>query len=392
MPQKPKKPKKGPAPAAPPAAPPPPFTAEPVAPFVPLEPGREWDAARGRYQYDRPVSAAELVVTEQEWLWQPFLPRGLMSLIVGDSGAGKSTLLAYVAASVSAGREMCGRGGNPIAKVLYYTAEDDAGSTVRPRLVAAGAILRHVYFGGIGRDGRPVQRMLLPNDLNKLSEAVKELGVALVILDPVTAYLSGGIDQNKDQQVRLLLDGLCQIADETGCTILCTKNYRKSRDGGPLDWVGGAPAWTQVPRVVLACGFDPDDATKRVMACSKNSLTKIVRSKRYELVDREGVGAWVGGAECDLTAEDMGAGGMTPGERDALGDAVAFLLDELGPEERTAKIINSKAEDFGISRGTLRRAKAKLGITSHPIGPNAQRDWVWRLPVLGGPQPAVPGA
>lgn len=370
---------------------PPEVEAEPWR-YRPIHPDGSYDGRTGQSGAERCITAAELVVREHEWLWPGYIAKGLMNLVAGDTAAGKSTIIAAIAAAVSAGREMCGRGGHPPGRVLLYAAEDDAGATIRPRLFAAKADLSRVNLGGIGPGGKPLPRLSLPTDIAKLRNRINDMRISLLILDPITAYLSGGIDANKDQQVGSLLDGLVQLADETACTLIITKNYRKSREGGPLDWVGGAPKWTQIPRVVLACGFDPDNLKERVMAVSKNTLMPNVRSMRYEIRDIDGVGAWAGGAKCDLTAEDLGAAGMTPGERDALGDAVAFLLDALTDEEQKADWLNSRAEDAGISRGTLRRAKAKLGITSHPCGPNGSREWFWRIPAQDGPKQAPASA
>jgi energy-coupling factor transporter ATP-binding protein EcfA2 len=353
----------------------------PVGPF----PGRPAES-------DRCITAAELVSREHRWFWPGYIPLDQIVLMVGDSGAGKSTVLAAVAANVTQGREMSGRGGLPPGRVLIYGSEEDAGATIRPRLEAYNADLSRVFLGDVGRAGRPLPRLVLPDDIVKLGRRVLDLKVSVLILDPITAYLSGGLDSNKDQQVRQMLDAMSQMAMETGCTILATKHYRKSREGGPLDWIGGAPAWSQIPRVILAFGFDPDDRTKRVMAVSKNSITPGVRSLRYSIEDRNGVGALITHQLCDLSAEDMGAGSLNPADRDALGDAQAFLIDSLSDEERPAKDVVRIAQESGIALGTLRRAKAKLGVTSHPVGPNGQRYIVWRMPVQEPPATPPAGA
>ena len=328
----------------------------------------------------RCISAADVVPYDVEWLWPGFIPAGLLTLMVGETRAGKSTILAAVAAAVSAGREMSGRGGLVQRNVLLFSPEEDPATTLRPRLVAASAELNRVHFGDYGPDGKLLPRMSLPADTNKLRTLVMELRIAILIIDPITAYLAGGVDARDDQAVRGLLDQFTHIASSTGCTIILTRHYRKSREGSPLDWVGGSGAWTHFPRVVLALGFDPDNPKQRILSVPKNSLMRDVKSHRYEIEDYQGVGRWVGGRECDLTAEDLGLGNMTPADRDALADACAFLLDALQEGEQKADLINTRAEDAGISRGTLRRAKAKLMVTSHPTGSNSVREWVWRLP------------
>lgn len=332
----------------------------------------------------RCITAAQVQRIDVEWLVPSYIPRGLLTLVVGESRAGKSTLLAAVAAAVSSGSNLMGSGGHIGQNVLMFSPEEDPWTTLRPRLEAHQASLTRVHFGDYGADGKMLGRMAIPGDTVRLGNMVQELRAGLLIIDPVTAYLTGGVDSRDDQSVRALLDGLAQICSVTGCTILLSRHYRKSRDGGPLDWVGGSGAWTHVPRVVLACGFDPDSPAQRILAVPKNSLARDVPSLRYEIEDCGGIGKLTLGAACAITAEDLGVGNMPPSDRDALADAVAFLNEEMRDGERPAKDLTRIASESGISLGTLRRGKTKVGVTSHPVGPKGQCYWVWRLPEQKG--------
>jgi len=92
------------------------------------------------------------------WLWDGWLARGKLHLLAGKPGTGKTTLALALAAVVS-------RGGTwpdgsrcvQAANVLIWSAEDDASSTIVPRLMAAGADLRRVHFIADvrGADGEP---------------------------------------------------------------------------------------------------------------------------------------------------------------------------------------------------------------------------------------------
>jgi putative DNA primase/helicase len=332
------------------------------------------------------LSAAQVNVTTTEWLWEPFIPEAVPVLLVGDTGAGKSTFMSSVMAAVSGGRWFAGKRDRPNQRVLLYNSEEDPGRIVRPRLEAHDAILSNIFFGDQGKSGVTLARLQLPGDFDKLEQRIVKWRIQLLCIDPITAYLAGGVDVRDAQHVRAVLDGLSALSSRTGCNILYTTHYRKSREGAPLDRVTGSAAWTQVPRVVLAFGFDPDDLTKRILAAAKNSLCKSLKSVRYSLVTVGDSACFVIADECTVTAEDLGQGGMTPGDRDALGDAVAYLIDALAQEEKPAKDIFRTAQESAISLGTLRRAKAKIGVTSHPVGANGSRYLVWRMP---GQKPPV---
>lgn len=360
-----------------------------IDPVFPLDPLKMSGLDAGP---DRRITAAELTQREHEWWEKGFIPRDLLTLCVGDSDAGKSTFLAHLAAAWTNGKNQPRSFDYPVGRVMVFGSEEDAGGTIRPRLEAHGADLSRVVFGEIGPGGRPLPRLLLPDDLAKLDRLIHDYRISLLIIDPITAHLSGGVDQNKDQSVRQLLAGLSDVGANNGCTIMATKHYRKGKEGSPLDWIGGAAAWHQVPRVILAFGCDPDDRTKRVMAVSKNSLMPRPRSKRFEISGPERRGVFRELGECDLTAEDIGSASLNPADRDALGDAQSFLIDALTTEEKPAKDVVRVAQESGIALGTLRRAKAKLGVTSHPIGPNGQRFIVWRMPAQEAPQKPPVGA
>jgi hypothetical protein len=89
---------------------------------------------------------------------------------------------------------------------------------------------------------------------------------------------------------------------------------------------------------------------------------------------------------CDVTTDEMGILPADAAERDALSDACAFLEDMLKEGERPSKEVNRIGEESGLSRGTIRRAKVKLGIISVPRGPNSERYVAWTFPEQEGPK------
>jgi len=103
------------------------------------------------------------------------------------------------------------------------TAEDGIADTIRTRAEAAGADLDRFHYlkSVIDKDGRPGV-FSLQEDLARLKEVIVAIGdVALVIIDPVTAYLGAGkIDTHKTADVRAVLSPLTEFADEQGVTIL----------------------------------------------------------------------------------------------------------------------------------------------------------------------------
>ena len=79
------------------------------------------------------LKMSEVPITETEWLWEPFLAAGKLSLVEGDPGTGKSTLSTWIAAAVT-----CGQMGPPSGAIVV-NLEDTPGDVIGPRLRANGA-------------------------------------------------------------------------------------------------------------------------------------------------------------------------------------------------------------------------------------------------------------
>src|SRR6266516_3778547 len=86
----------------------------------------------------RIVSIASLEPKAPHWLWDDYLLRGGINLIVGAKGVGKTSLVCWLAARASIGEQ--GFGGRPL-RVLIDSQEDDPEVGLRPRIEAADADL-----------------------------------------------------------------------------------------------------------------------------------------------------------------------------------------------------------------------------------------------------------
>jgi len=93
---------------------------------------------------------------------------------------GKSTILYDLAARTT-------REGKA---VLVVTAEDHLAAVLRPRLEAAGANLDLVHI--------LIVPLTLPEGVELLARLVRDLAVALVILDPLVAFIGDGINTHRD--------------------------------------------------------------------------------------------------------------------------------------------------------------------------------------------------
>jgi archaellum biogenesis ATPase FlaH len=332
---------------------------------------------------------------EVKWLVPGRIPLGKITILEGDPGLGKSTLLVDIAARMTTGSAMPGGADGDLAgptNVIILSAEDGAGDTIRPRLDAAGADLRRAYIleavestsAQLSRADRPAGLDRRPPDLfdiDALRAAIVEVGAKLVTIDPLMAFLPSKVDSHRDQDVRGVLARLKDLAEETGAALVLVRHLNKSQSGSAIYRGGGSIGIIGAARVGLLVAKDPDDAQRRVLAVTKNNLSKQMPSLGFELVDADGGVArihWLGTSH--YSADDLVAPRSGEGEGSAVDEAVEVLKDILwhGPVKVT--LVKSKAREAGVADRTLDRAKQKLRVRSYKRGFADGGHWVWELP------------
>jgi putative DNA primase/helicase len=219
------------------------------------------------------IELSEVVPGRVEWLWEPYIPRGMVSMLIGHPGVGKSTMLLDLAARIANGSRW--PDGEPIGKPMRVglgMIEDDIRRVTVPRLLAAGANLRNVLAMG-GKQGKTGEYSVkLPNDAMKLEAFIRERRCELLILDPITAYM-GERDSNAQQEVRDAIQPLAGIAERTGCAILLSNHTSKAWKERDAAFVGqGSIAFTAVARTQILLVREPQDGDKRVLWITKSNV------------------------------------------------------------------------------------------------------------------------
>ena len=90
------------------------------------------------------IRMSDVELTPVEWLWKPYLPFGKLSILQGNPGEGKTYFAMHLAAACTNGKLLPNMERMEPFNVIYQTAEDGLGDTVKPRLIEAGADLDRV--------------------------------------------------------------------------------------------------------------------------------------------------------------------------------------------------------------------------------------------------------
>ena len=295
------------------------------------------------------MSGVEL--TPVEWLWKPYLPFGKLSVLQGNPGEGKTYFAMHLAAACTNGKLLPNMERMEPFNVIYQTAEDGLGDTVKPRLIEAGADLDRVLV----IDDSDVQLTLSDERIEK---AIVENNARLVIIDPIQAYLGADVDMNRANEVRPIFMRLGQVAQRTGCAILLIGHLNKAAGMQSLQRGLGSIDIAAAVRSVMFIGKLKHDPTMRILTHEKSSLAPPGVSLAFSLGD-EGGFRWVG--EYDITADEM-LSGIEP-QRETKTQQAKDLICALlaGGKQVLSEDIDKAALERGIPGRTVRDAKRELG-------------------------------
>ena len=297
------------------------------------------------------IRMSDVELTPVEWLWKPYLPFGKLSVLQGNPGEGKTYFAMHLAAACTNGKLLPNMERMEPFNVIYQTAEDGLGDTVKPRLIEAGADLDRVLV----IDDSEVQLTLSDERIEK---AIVENNARLVIIDPIQAYLGADVDMNRANEVRPIFMRLGQVAQRTGCAILLIGHLNKAAGMQSLQRGLGSIDIAAAVRSVLFIGKLKHDPTMRILTHEKSSLAPPGVSLAFSLGD-EGGFRWVG--EYDITADEM-LSGIEP-QRETKTQQAKDLICALlaGGKQVLSEDIDKAALERGIPGRTVRDAKRELG-------------------------------
>jgi len=297
------------------------------------------------------IRMSDVELTPVDWLWKPYLPFGKLSVLQGNPGEGKTYFAMHLAAVCTNGKLLPNMERMEPFNVIYQTAEDGLGDTVKPRLIEAGADLDRVLV----IDDSEVQLTLSDE---RIERAIIENNARLVIIDPIQAYLGADVDMNRANEVRPIFMRLGQVAQRTGCAILLIGHLNKAAGMQSLQRGLGSIDIAAAVRSVMFIGKLRHDPTMRILTHEKSSLAPPGVSLAFSLGD-EGGFRWVG--EYDITADEM-LSGIEPQRETKTQQAKDLICTLLaGGKQVFSEDIDKAALERGIPGRTVRDAKRELG-------------------------------
>ena len=289
--------------------------------------------------------------TSVEWLWFPYLPFGKLTIIQGNPGEGKTYFAMMLTAACTNRKTFPNMEEIEPFNVIYQTAEDGMGDTIKPRLVEAGADLSRVMVIDDTEEA-----LTLSDD--RIEKAICQNQVRLLIIDPVQAFIGADVDMNRANEVRPVFRKLGMIAEKTGCAIVLIGHLNKS-SGTQSTYRGlGSIDIMAAVRSLLFIGKVKKDPTTRVLIHEKSSLAPPGETMAFKLGDEEGF-RWVGAYE--ISADDLLDGKEGKPTETKLQRGTKLIYELLADGNAvTIRELDEKAKSQGISQRTMREARSRM--------------------------------
>ena len=310
------------------------------------------------------IKMSEIQSQEVSWLWYPFIPYGKLTIIQGDPGDGKTTLVLNIAAWLSKGEGLDSemKLSEPV-NVIYQSAEDGLADTVKPRLELAGADCERILV----IDEKEKSLSMVDE---RLERAIVQTKARMLILDPIQAYLGGGMNMNRANEARDMTKKLGALAEKHQCAIVLIGHMNKAA-GNKAAYRGmGSIDFFAVARSVLLVGRVEGEPNIRAVVQIKNNLAAFGHPKAFALSE-DGF-QWLG--DYEITADEV-LGGITP-KANKMEQAKRLLRElALTTDAIQSNEIFDMADEQGISKRTLENAKREFGIRAKKIN----NSWYWEL-------------
>jgi hypothetical protein len=211
--------------------------------------GPSGGGVRGPRPTEAILTFADQVTPEPiDWIWNGWIAKSKLQLIVGAPEAGKTTIALSFAATISAGHYWPDGARSPRGKVLIWISEDGLADTLVPRLTRMGADLSNIAFITQSRPPNGKPRPFNPAiDMPALAAKAKEIGnVVLTILDPVVAAVPASKNSHNNAETRNGLQPVVDFAEATGSAVYGISHFTKEPEARILSIVSRG-LWPSAP-------------------------------------------------------------------------------------------------------------------------------------------------
>lgn len=310
---------------------------------------------------------------EMDFIWEPYMARGEVTIVEGDPGLGKSYLVQMVSGSIATGQRLPkyqGKGKKNKGAVVYFDIENSGGTVTKPRLEDNGFKDLDNYYQieeGFGIDDEEALNEILEN----MDVIHDDQGIAVVVFDTLNTYI-GRADTHKASESTQAFGIFKRIAKAYNCSVVVLRHLTKG--GGSAMYRGqGSVAFSGSARVVISVGVDPNDTETRAMAITKINFAKAPPALTFRIEERpKGRSEFLWGEFVDLTSQeimDAAAESRKEGKvGDGIQEAMEFIEATITGVELDHLKLYRMGEKRSIPKKMIERAAMRMKIIKKKSG------------------------
>jgi hypothetical protein len=312
-------------------------------------------------------TCAQIPQVSMQWLWEPYIALGRLTVLEGEPRSGKSLVAADLAARLSRGEELPNsKRTNAPAASVFVCPEDDPAVILRPRFSAAGANLDRIIVPAWQEPPS------LPKSVPALRQIVEQSAAVLLVIDPLQALLPR-TGARREEQVRAAVMPLAAAATETGCAVLLLS---RAAPAAHLR-AGGNATGLDLALTGLMLALHPEQPDLTVLTTTKNPSGLPPPALGFDFLPGSNPGVLNWSGVVDLRAEELSASRTRVASRAPRDRALAFLSRELQNGPVPVAMLQERARRRGICWRTVERAKQDMNLRAEYISRTI--GWLWAL-------------
>ena len=324
-----------------------------------------------------------------QWLAHNRIPRGAVTVLVGDEGIGKSLLWVWLAARITTGRpapEFGVPAGAP-GHVVLFLAENGLADMDRPRMEAAGVDPEYVHVYCVEADGSGTP----PLDLFAVADILAaDFTPALIVADPWLDMVPSNLSVKDGQQAKRALRPWRELAVKTNAGVLLVCHTNRTDSANARDKYGATAELRKTARMTLFAQVDDETEHLTIGPEKSNVAARGIPASQFTITAEsmrgftDGVPVLTFAGESAKTATDIIADKWEASRPDAddRTDVQIWLEDYLtttGPVSRPNVMKAAKAAGFTVEKTIQRTFKRLNGVAEHQTTEKGKVAF-WSLP------------
>lgn len=324
-----------------------------------------------------------------EWLAEDRIPRGNVTVLVGDEGIGKSLLWVWVVTAITTGKGAPEYGippGEP-RHVLLFLAENGWSDMDRPRLEVAGANLDYVDVIATHADGTGAG--VFSQHTQDLINAM-DVKPALIVADPWLDTVPGNLNVKDGQQAKQAIRPWREIAVKHNAGVLLVAHTNRMASASPRDKYGATAELRKTARMTLYAQVDDETGCLTVGPEKSNLVPAGMKAENFQIHAKTPHGFpkgvpylnYVGKSEYTAgeLIEEKFATAQESGKPETV-DAKQIIMDFLSNHNDTAPadLVKEHWASTGLSKPswkTITNNRRKWGIETFQTADG----WEWFIP------------